>query len=182
MYTQQRQQTGFNPLNGLNALKTYSNYQNGTGIFSLFNGGGAGATGGMGGSGMAGASGMSGATGAAGASGGMGATGATGATGAGGMAGMSGLGAMGMFALPAYIVGGLAASGADPETFGKLPLVGTTGEGINGLFNGKGLTEFFDTDNIAQNLLPGIGDFLPDETSESIFKPVQNLFGNIFGF
>ena len=164
MYTQQRQQTGFNPLNGLNALKTYSNYQNGTGIFSLFNGGGAGATGGMGGSGMAGASGMSG------------------ATGAGGMAGMGGLGAMGMFALPAYIVGGLAASGADPETFGKLPLVGTTGEGINGLFNGKGLTEFFDTDNIAQNILPGIGDFLPDETSESIFKPVQNLFGNIFGF
>ena len=178
----QQRQAGVNPLNGLNALKMYSDYQNGTGIFSLFNGGGAGATGGMGGSGMAGASGMSGATGAAGASGGMGATGATGATGAGGMAGMGGLGAMGMFALPAYIVGGLAASGADPETFGKLPLVGTTGEGINGLFNGKGLTEFFDTDNIAQNILPGIGDFLPDETSESIFKPVQNLFGNIFGF
>ena len=179
---QQRQQMGFNPLNGLNALKMYSSYQNGTGLMGLFNGGGAGATGGMGGSGMAGASGMSGATGAAGASGGMGATGATGATGAGGMAGMSGLGAMGMFALPAYIVGGLAASGADPETFGKLPLVGTTGEAINGLFNGKGLTEFFDTDNIAQNLLPGIGDFLPDETSESIFKPVQNMFGSIFGF
>ena len=178
MYPQQQQQMGFNPLNGLNALKMYSNYQNGTGIFGLFNGGGASATGGMGGSGMVGASGMSGATGAAGASGGMGATGASGA----GVAGMSGLGAMGAFALPAYIVGGLAASGADPETFGKLPLVGTTGEAINGLFNGKGLTEFFDTDNIAQNLLPGIGDFLPDETSESIFKPVQNLFGNIFGF
>ena len=176
---QQRQQMGFNPLNGLNALKMYSDYQSGTGLMGLFN---SGAAGGMGGSGMAGASGMSGATGAAGASGGMGATGATGATGAGGMAGMSGLGAMGMFALPAYIVGGLAASGADPETFGKLPLVGTTGEAINGLFNGKGLTEFFDTDNIAQNLLPGIGDFLPDDTSESIFKPVQNLFGSIFGF
>ena len=177
---QQRQQMGFNPLNGLNALKMYSNYQNGTGLMGLFNSGAAG--GAAGGSGTAGIASSAGATGAAGASGGMGATGATGATGAGGMAGMSGLGAMGMFALPAYIVGGLAASGADPETFGKLPLVGTTGEGINGLFNGKGLTEFFDTDNIAQNLLPGIGDFLPDETSESIFKPVQNLFGNIFGF
>ena len=178
---QQRQQMGVNPLNGLNALKMYSNYQNGTGLMGLFNSGAAG--GAAGGSGTAGiASSAGGATGAAGASGGMGATGATGATGAGGMAGMGGLGTLGMFALPAYIVGGLAASGADPETFGKLPLVGTTGEGINGLFNGKGLTEFFDTDNIAQNLLPGIGDFLPDETSESIFKPVQNLFGNIFGF
>ena len=108
--------------------------------------------------------------------------GTAGGMGGAGMAGMGGLGTLGMFALPAYIVGGLAASGADPETFGKLPLVGTTGEAINGLFNGKGLTEFFDTDNIAQNLLPGIGDFLPDDTSESIFKPVQNLFGNIFGF
>ena len=177
---QQRQQTGFNPLNGLNALKMYSNYQNGTGLMGLFNSGAAG--GAAGGSGTAGIASSAGATGAAGASGGMGATGATGATGAGGMAGMGGLGTLGMFALPAYIVGGLAASGADPETFGKLPLVGTTGEGINGLFNGKGLTEFFDTDNIAQNLLPGIGDFLPDETSESIFKPVQNMFGSIFGF
>ena len=174
---QQRQQMGFNPLNGLNALKMYSNYQNGTGLMGLFNSGAAG--GAAGGSGTAGiASSAGGATGAA--TGGSGAT--AGGMGGAGMAGMGGLGTLGMFALPAYIVGGLAASGADPETFGKLPLVGTTGEAINGLFNGKGLTEFFDTDNIAQNLLPGIGDFLPDETSESIFKPVQNLFGNIFGF
>ena len=174
---QQRQQMGFNPLNGLNALKMYSNYQNGTGLMGLFNSGAAG--GAAGGSGTAGiASSAGGATGAA--TGGSGAT--AGGMGGAGMAGMGGLGTLGMFALPAYIVGGLAASGADPETFGKLPLVGTTGEAINGLFNGKGLTEFFDTDNIAQNLLPGIGDFLPDDTSESIFKPVQNLFGNIFGF
>ena len=173
---QQRQQMGFNPLNGLNALKMYSNYQNGTGLMGLFNSGAAG--GAAGGSGTAGIASSAGATGAA--TGGSGAT--AGGMGGAGMAGMSGLGTLGMFALPAYIVGGLAASGADPETFGKLPLVGTTGEALNGLFNGKGLTEFFDTDNIAQNLLPGIGDFLPDETSESIFKPVQNLFGNIFGF
>ena len=166
----QQRQAGVNPLNGLNALKMYSDYQNGTGLMGLFNSGAAGGT--------AGGTGAAGMTGTAGA-----ATGGTGATaGAGGMAGMSGLGTLGMFALPAYIVGGLSASGADPETFGKLPLVGTTGEAINGLFNGKGLTEFFDTDNIAQNLLPGIGDFLPDETSESIFKPVQNMFGSIFGF
>ena len=174
---QQRQQMGFNPLNGLNALKMYSNYQNGTGLMGLFNSGAAG--GAAGGSGTAGiASSAGGATGAA--TGGSGAT--AGGMGGAGMAGMGGLGTLGMFALPAYIVGGLAASGADPETFGKLPLVGTTGEAINGLFNGKGLTEFFDTDNIAQNLLPGIGDFLPDDTSESIFKPVQNMFGSIFGF
>ena len=174
---QQRQQMGFNPLNGLNALKMYSNYQNGTGLMGLFNSGAAG--GAAGGSGTAGiASSAGGATGAA--TGGSGAT--AGGMGGTGMAGMGGLGTLGMFALPAYIVGGLAASGADPETFGKLPLVGTTGEAINGLFNGKGLTEFFDTDNIAQNLLPGIGDFLPDDTSESIFKPVQNMFGSIFGF
>ena len=173
---QQRQQMGVNPLNGLNALKMYSSYQNGTGLMGLFNSGAAG--GAAGGSGTAGIASSAGATGAA--TGGSGAT--AGGMGGAGMAGMSGLGALGMFALPAYIVGGLAASGADPETFGKLPLVGTTGEAINGLFNGKGLTEFFDTDNIAQNLLPGIGDFLPDDTSESIFKPVQNLFGNIFGF
>lgn len=173
---QQRQQMGFNPLNGLNALKMYSNYQNGTGLMGLFNSGAAG--GAAGGSGTAGIASSAGATGAA--TGGSGAT--AGGMGGAGMAGMGGLGTLGMFALPAYIVGGLAASGADPETFGKLPLVGTTGEALNGLFNGKGLTEFFDTDNIAQNLLPGIGDFLPDETSESIFKPVQNLFGSIFGF
>ncbi len=173
---QQRQQMGFNPLNGLNALKMYSNYQNGTGLMGLFNSGAAG--GAAGGSGTAGIASSAGATGAA--TGGSGAT--AGGMGGAGMAGMGGLGTLGMFALPAYIVGGLAASGADPETFGKLPLVGTTGEAINGLFNGKGLTEFFDTDNIAQNLLPGIGDFLPDDTSESIFKPVQNLFGSIFGF
>ena len=173
---QQRQQMGFNPLNGLNALKMYSNYQNGTGLMGLFNSGAAG--GAAGGSGTAGIASSAGATGAA--TGGSGAT--AGGMGGAGMAGMSGLGTLGMFALPAYIVGGLSASGADPETFGKLPLVGTTGEAINGLFNGKGLTEFFDTDNIAQNLLPGIGDFLPDETSESIFKPVQNMFGSIFGF
>ena len=173
---QQRQQMGFNPLNGLNALKMYSSYQNGTGLMGLFNSGAAG--GAAGGSGTAGIASSAGATGAA--TGGSGAT--AGGMGGAGMAGMSGLGTLGMFALPAYIVGGLAASGADPETFGKLPLVGTTGEAINGLFNGKGLTEFFDTDNIAQNLLPGIGDFLPDDTSESIFKPVQNLFGSIFGF
>lgn len=159
-----QRQTGFNPLNGLNALKMYTDYQNGTGLMGLFNSGAAGgATGGSGAAGVASSAGASGA--------------ATGST-----AGISGLGALGAFALPAYIVGGLGASAGDPETFGKLPLVGTTGEAINGLFNGKGLTEFFDTDNIAQNLLPGIGDFLPDETSESIFKPVQNLFGNIFGF
>ena len=173
---QQRQQMGFNPLNGLNALKMYSSYQNGTGLMGLFNSGAAGDA--AGGSGTAGIASSAGATGAA--TGGSGAT--AGGMGGAGMAGMSGLGTLGMFALPAYIVGGLSASGADPETFGKLPLVGTTGEAINGLFNGKGLTEFFDTDNIAQNLLPGIGDFLPDDTSESIFKPVQNLFGNIFGF
>ena len=173
---QQRQQMGFNPLNGLNALKMYSSYQNGTGLMGLFNSGAAG--GAAGGSGTAGIASSAGATGAA--TGGSGAT--AGGMGGAGMAGMSGLGAMGMFALPAYIVGGLGASGGDPETFGKLPLVGTTGEAINGLFNGKGLTEFFDTDNIAQNLLPGIGDFLPDDTSESIFKPVQNMFGSIFGF
>ena len=173
---QQRQQMGFNPLNGLNALKMYSNYQNGTGLMGLFNSGAAG--GAAGGSGTAGIASSAGATGAA--TGGSGAT--AGGMGGAGMAGMGGLGTLGMFALPAYIVGGLAASGADPETFGKLPLVGTTGEAINGLFNGKGLTEFFDTDNIAQNLLPGIGDFLPDDTSESIFKPVQNMFGSIFGF
>ena len=173
---QQRQQMGFNPLNGLNALKMYSNYQNGTGLMGLFNSGAAG--GAAGGSGTAGIASSAGATGAA--TGGSSA--AAGGMGGAGMAGMGGLGTLGMFALPAYIVGGLAASGADPETFGKLPLVGTTGEAINGLFNGKGLTEFFDTDNIAQNLLPGIGDFLPDDTSESIFKPVQNLFGSIFGF
>ena len=173
---QQRQQMGFNPLNGLNALKMYSNYQSGTGLMGLFNSGAAG--GAAGGSGTAGiASSAGGATGAA-----TGGSGATAGMGGAGMAGMSGLGTLGMFALPAYIVGGLGASAGDPETFGKLPLVGTTGEAINGLFNGKGLTEFFDTDNIAQNLLPGIGDFLPDETSESIFKPVQNLFGSIFGF
>ena len=178
---QQRQQMGVNPLNGLNALKMYSNYQNGTGLMGLFNSGAAG--GAAGGSGTAGiASSAGGATGAAGASGGMGATGATGATGAGGMAGMGGLGTLGMFALPAYIVGGLAASGADPETFGKLPLVGTTGEALNSLFNGNGFGEFFDTDNIAQNLLPGIGDFFPDETSDQIFQPVSDFFGNIFGF
>ena len=173
---QQRQQMGFNPLNGLNALKMYSTYQNGTGLMGLFNSGAAG--GAAGGSGTAGIASSAGATGAA--TGGSGAT--AGGMGGAGMAGMSGLGTLGMFALPAYIVGGLGASAGDPETFGKLPLVGTTGEAINGLFNGKGLTEFFDTDNIAQNLLPGIGDFLPDETSESIFKPVQNLFGSIFGF
>ena len=173
---QQRQQMGFNPLNGLNALKMYSTYQNGTGLMGLFNSGAAG--GAAGGSGTAGIASSAGATGAA--TGGSGAT--AGGMGGAGMAGMGGLGTLGMFALPAYIVGGLGASAGDPETFGKLPLVGTTGEAINGLFNGKGLTEFFDTDNIAQNLLPGIGDFLPDETSESIFKPVQNLFGNIFGF
>ena len=173
---QQRQQMGFNPLNGLNALKMYSSYQNGTGLMGLFNSGAAG--GAAGGSGTAGIASSAGATGAA--TGGSGAT--AGGMGGAGMAGMSGLGTLGMFALPAYIVGGLSASGADPETFGKLPLVGTTGEAINGLFNGKGLTEFFDTDNIAQNLLPGIGDFLPDDTSESIFKPVQNMFGSIFGF
>ena len=172
----QQRQAGVNPLNGLNALKMYSDYQNGTGLMGLFNSGAAG--GAAGGSGTAGIASSAGATGAA--TGGSGAT--AGGMGGAGMAGMSGLGAMGMFALPAYIVGGLSASGADPETFGKLPLVGTTGEAINGLFNGKGLTEFFDTDNIAQNLLPGIGDFLPDDTSESIFKPVQNLFGSIFGF
>ena len=166
----QQRQTGVNPLNGLNALKMYSDYQNGTGLMGLFNSGAAGgATGGS----------TVGATGAATSAGG---TGAGAATGAGGMAGMSGLGALGMFALPAYILGGLAGGAADPETFGKLPLVGTTGEALNGLFNDKGLTEFFDTDNIAQNLLPGIGDFLPDSTSESIFKPVQNMFGSIFGF
>ena len=166
----QQRQAGVNPLNGLNALKMYSDYQNGTGLMGLFNSGAAGGT--------AGGTGAAGMTGTAGA-----ATGGTGATaGAGGMAGMGGLGALGMFALPAYILGGLAAGSADPETFGKLPLVGTTGEALNGLFNGKGLTEFFDTDNIAQNLLPGIGDFLPDDTSESIFKPVQNMFGSIFGF
>ena len=169
---QQRQQMGFNPLNGLNALNMYSNYQNGTGLMGLFNSGAAG--------GAAGGSGTAGIASSAGATGGSGA--AAGGMGGAGMAGMSGLGALGMFALPAYIAGGLGASAGDPETFGKLPLVGTTGEAINGLFNGKGLTEFFDTDNIAQNLLPGIGDFLPDDTSESIFKPVQNLFGNIFGF
>ena len=173
---QQRQQMGFNPLNGLNALKMYSNYQNGTGLMDLFNSGAAG--GAAGGGGTAGVASSAGATGAA--TGGSSA--AAGGMGGASMAGMSGLGALGMFALPAYIVGGLGASAGDPETFGKLPLVGTTGEAINGLFNGKGLTEFFDTDNIAQNLLPGIGDFLPDDTSESIFKPVQNLFGNIFGF
>ena len=173
---QQRQQMGFNPLNGLNALKMYSSYQNGTGLMGLFNSGAAG--GAAGGSGTAGIASSAGATGAA--TGGSGAT--AGGMGGAGMAGMGGLGTLGMFALPAYIVGGLGASAGDPETFGKLPLVGTTGEAINGLFNGKGLTEFFDTDNIAQNLLPGIGDFLPDETSESIFKPVQNLFGSIFGF
>lgn len=172
---QQRQQMGFNPLNGLNALKMYSTYQNGTGLMGLFNSGAAG--GAAGGSGTAGIASSAGATGAA-----TGGSGATAGMGGAGMAGMSGLGALGTFALPAYIVGGLGASAGDPETFGKLPLVGTTGEALNGLFNGKGLTEFFDTDNIAQNLLPGIGDFLPDETSESIFKPVQNLFGNIFGF
>lgn len=167
----QQRQAGVNPLNGLNALKMYSNYQNGTGLMGLFNSGAAGGT-----AGGTGAAGMTGTAGSA-------ATGGTGATaGAGGMAGMGGLGALGMFALPAYILGGLAGSSADPETFGKLPLVGTTGEALNGLFNGKGLTEFFDTDNIAQNLLPGIGDFLPDSTSESIFKPVQNMFGSIFGF
>ena len=166
----QQRQAGVNPLNGLNALKMYSDYQNGTGLMGLFNSGAAGGT--------AGGTGAAGMTGTASA-----ATGGTGATaGAGGMAGMSGLGALGMFALPAYILGGLAAGSADPETFGKLPLVGTTGEALNGLFNGKGLTEFFDTDNLAQNLLPGIGDFLPDDTSESIFKPVQNMFGSIFGF
>ena len=165
----QQRQAGVNPLNGLNALKMYSDYQNGTGLMGLFNSGTAGGTG---------AAGMTGTAGAA--TGGTGAT--AGAGGAGGMAGMGGLGALGMFALPAYILGGLAAGSADPETFGKLPLVGTTGEALNGLFNGKGLTEFFDTDNIAQNLLPGIGDFLPDSTSESIFKPVQNMFGSIFGF
>lgn len=167
----QQRQAGVNPLNGLNALKMYSDYQNGTGLMGLFNSGAAGGT-----AGGTGAAGMTGTAGGA-------ATGGTGATaGAGGMAGMGGLGALGMFALPAYILGGLAAGSADPETFGKLPLVGTTGEALNGLFNGKGLTEFFDTDNIAQNLLPGIGDFLPDDTSESIFKPVQNMFGSIFGF
>ena len=165
----QQRQAGVNPLNGLNALKMYSDYQNGTGLMGLFNSGAAGGTG---------AAGMTGTAGAA--TGGTGAT--AGAGGAGGMAGMGGLGALGMFALPAYILGGLAAGSADPETFGKLPLVGTTGEALNGLFNDKGLTEFFDTDNIAQNLLPGIGDFLPDDTSESIFKPVQNMFGSIFGF
>ena len=176
---QQRQQMGFNPLNGLNALKMYSNYQNGTGLMGLFNSGAAG--GAAGGSGTAGIASSAGATGATGAATG-GSSAAAGGMGGAGMAGMSGLGTLGMFALPAYIVGGLGASAGDPETFGKLPLVGTTGEAINGLFNGKGLTEFFDTDNIAQSLLPGIGGFLPDETSESIFKPVQNLFGNIFGF
>ena len=169
----QQRQAGVNPLNGLNALKMYSDYQNGTGLMGLFNSGAAGGT-----AGGTGAAGMTGTAGAA--TGGTGAT--AGGMGGAGMAGMSGLGTLGMFALPAYIVGGLAASGADPETFGKLPLVGTTGEAINGLFNGKGLTELFDTDNIAQNLLPGIGDFLPDDTSESIFKPVQNMFGSIFGF
>ena len=173
---QQRQQMGFNPLNGLNALKMYSNYQSGTGLTGLFNSGAAG--GAAGGSGTAGIASSAGATSAA--TGGSSA--AAGGMGGAGMAGMGGLGTLGMFALPAYIVGGLGASAGDPETFGKLPLVGTTGEAINGLFNGKGLTEFFDTDNIAQNLLPGIGDFLPDETSESIFKPVQNMFGSIFGF
>lgn len=142
----------------------------------LFNSGAAGSA--AGGSGTAGIASSAGATGAA--TGGSSAT--AGGMGGAGMAGMGGLGALGMFALPAYIVGGLGASAGDPETLGKLPLVGTTGEAINGLFNGKGFTEFFDTDNIAQNLLPGIGDFLPDDTSESIFKPVQNLFGNIFGF
>lgn len=151
----------------------YSDYQNGTGLMGLFNSGAAGGT-----AGGTGAAGMTGTAGAA--TGGTGAT--AGAGGAGGMAGMGGLSTLGMFALPAYIVGGLGASAGDPETFGKLPLVGTTGEALNGLFNGKGLTEFFDTDNIAQNLLPGIGDFLPDSTSESIFKPVQNMFGSIFGF
>ena len=176
---QQRQQMGFNPLNGLNALKMYSNYQNGTGLMGLFNSGAAG--GAAGGSGTAGIASSAGATGATGAATG-GSSAAAGGMGGAGMAGMGGLGTLGMFALPAYIVGGLGASAGDPETFGKLPLVGTTGEAINGLFNGKGLTEFFDTDNIAQNLLPGIGDFLPDDTSESIFKPVQNMFGSIFGF
>ena len=173
---QQRQQMGFNPLNGLNALKMYSNYQNGTGLMGLFNSGAAG--GAAGGSGTAGIASSAGATGAA--TGGSGAT--AGGMGGAGMAGMSGLGTLGMFALPAYIVGGLGASAGDPETFGKLPLVGTTGEALNSLFNGNGFEEFFDTDNIAQNLLPGIGDFLSDDTSESIFKPVQNLFGSIFGF
>ena len=173
---QQRQQMGFNPLNGLNALKMYSNYQNGTGLMGLFNSGAAG--GAAGGSGTAGIASSAGATGAA--TGGSGAT--AGGMGGAGMAGMGGLGTLGMFALPAYIVGGLGASAGDPETFGKLPLVGTTGEALNSLFNGNGFGEFFDTDNIAQNLLPGIGDFLPDDTSESIFKPVQNMFGSIFGF
>ena len=176
---QQRQQMGFHPLNGLNAHKMYSNYQSGTGLMGLFNSGAAG--GAAGGSGTAGIASSAGATGATGAATG-GSSAAAGGMGGAGMAGMSGLGALGMFALPAYIVGGLGASAGDPETFGKLPLVGTTGEAFNGLFNGKGLTEFFDTDNIAQNLLPGIGDFLPDSTSESIFKPVQNMFGSIFGF
>ena len=175
MYQQrQRQQMGFNPLNGLNALKMYSNYQSGTGLMGLFNSGAAG--GAAGGSGTAGIASSAGGA----ATGGSGAT--AGGMGGAGMAGMSGLGTLGMFALPAYIVGGLGASAGDPETFGKLPLVGTTGEALNSLFNGNGFGEFFDTDNIAQNLLPGIGDFLPDETSESIFKPVQNLFGSIFGF
>ena len=175
----QQRQAGVNPLNGLNALKMYSDYQNGTGLMGLFNSGAAGgAAGGSGTAGIASSAGASGATGAA--TGGSSA--AAGGMGGAGMAGMSGLGALGMFALPAYIVGGLGASAGDPETFGKLPLVGTTGEALNSLFNGNGFGEFFDTDNIAQNLLPGIGDFLPDDTSESIFKPVQNMFGSIFGF
>lgn len=96
---------------------------------------------------------------------------------------LGGLGAAGLYALPvAYVLGGLAGGSADPETFGKLPLVGTTGEALNGLFNGKWLTEFFDSDNIAQNLLPGIGDFMTDKQADDIFKPVSNFFGNIFGF
>lgn len=160
VYSQQ-QGSGMNPLSmGMNLANIYKGYNTGTGLFGFLGGGS---------SGTAGASGIAG----SGASTGLGTTGA-------GLG--SGLAAGAMWALPAYIAGGLAAGSADPETFGKLPLVGTTGEALNGLFNGNGFQEFFDSDNIAQNLLPGIGDFMSDEQADSIFKPVQDMFGSIFGF
>lgn len=164
VYSQQ-QGSGMNPLSmGMNLANLYKGYNTGTGIFGFLGSGtGAGAGAGTGATGIA----------STGASSGLGASGA-------GLG--SGLAAGAMWALPAYIAGGLAAGSADPETFGKLPLVGTTGEALNGLFNGNGLKEFFDSDNIAQNLLPGIGDFMSDEQADSIFKPVEDLFGNIFGF
>lgn len=88
-----------------------------------------------------------------------------------------------------WVLGGLSApfvASSDPETFGSLGAVGTTGEALNGLWSGKGLTEFFDTDNLATHFIPGadltntLG--ITKDADWDFLNPVSDIFGDIFGF